>query len=590
MLLLFNNPPKIITAQATSYDFADPETTVIKRRPYPVSFETLNVQTGGSFIFLTEDDTRIQWIALTTTHSASDFSLSTLHTTLGTHTWKIDTTTTSTGLTLYSINNFGNSAVYDFSGVDQIALDIYIESIDSGGKIGFAVIDINDTQVSAESAVDQTGAVTLVIDISTLDKTNLKLSLVSNVSNQVIYLDNLRKYTTGVTLTANGTSYTYSGTAASPKRGRIVTAGAASYTFSGSSASTFYGRRTIAATTSFNITGSNLNFTFAKRVIATSTSLTFTPTDATLRQARKVIATGTSYTHSATAANLEWNRKVAANGASYTITGTAANFKLNRRVIAASASFTINGTPAGLIYSGNAKSIVADTTSYTVNGTAANLKLNRKVGAGAASYAFTGSDANPFLAGKLLMATGTSYIITTTAAFFFNGYRVVAGATSFSVTAQAASLLWFKELTAENTGYGWSADDVVLTQGTKVVIAQSASFNVNGTAANLRRGRGVIASGASYTVSGTAANFKWSRRIIASPAQYSFGDAPLLFKRNRVVPVIGTEYQIISPSANIYVLPAKSNDVTGIYKKGRGKKRFWRIIGAKDLQDKYNLD
>lgn len=154
----------------------------------PQYFETLN--TDGTYYW---DDVALKWLAV-----ADAPTLSLLHPTQGTHTWKID----SAALAAIGAGTGTGPTVVDLSAVNSLSVDVYVESIASGQAALFIVNndDGSDT-ITTTTPTDGTGAYTLNLDLTTLSGTRADCSiLVGVLAAAVIYIDNLRVPATGVTL------------------------------------------------------------------------------------------------------------------------------------------------------------------------------------------------------------------------------------------------------------------------------------------------------------------------------------------------------------------------------------------------------
>lgn len=155
----------------------------------PQYFETLN--TDGTYYW---DDVALKWVA-----PADAPTLSLLHPTQGTHTWKIDS---ATAAIIVAGTAFGGATVIDLSAVNSLSIDVYVESVASGKSITFSVTNDDSTDtVSADTTVDGTGAYTLSLDLTALSGTRADANIaVGQFAAAVIYIDNLRVPATGVTL------------------------------------------------------------------------------------------------------------------------------------------------------------------------------------------------------------------------------------------------------------------------------------------------------------------------------------------------------------------------------------------------------
>jgi uncharacterized protein YsxB (DUF464 family) len=239
----------------------------------------------------------------------------------------------------------------------------------------------------------------------------------------------------------------------------------------------------------------------------------------------------------------------------FAINATAANLERGREVLAGSTAFTVTGQAANLE---RGYEVLALGTTYTISSSAANLEFNREVVAEGASYLINGTDAT-LIPGTVLtlIADPTSFTLTGSAANLELGREVFAAAASFTVSATAANLEFNREVFALGGSFAITGQAAALERGSEV-LALGTTYTITGQAATLRRGRNIILSGASFTLSGSAAFLEKTINLSVSPASYSIGLSPIF----------------------IYILEPKNDDVTALYSRGRGKKRFWNEVRA----------
>lgn len=196
------------------------------------------------------------------------------------------------------------------------------------------------------------------------------------------------------TLTAAVGSYTITGTAASPHRGRLVVAAAGSYVFTG--------------------TDITLSKSGAKAVNVEPGQYDITGTDASTLQGWKVDATtGGSYAITGTDPSTLHGYLTVADPESYVFTGTDTPVLQTRKLVPDASSYAFTGTDVGLVKSGTFV-IVAGPGSYAITGTDATTIHGYKIAADAGSYALTGTDATLPRAFKIFFDAPGSYLITGT--------------------------------------------------------------------------------------------------------------------------------------------------------------------------------
>ena len=191
---------------------------------------------------------------------------------------------------------------------------------------------------------------------------------------------------------------------------------------------------------SFTITGTASNLEYNRHLDVDSGSYTITGTSATLYKSIVMTSDAGSFTITGTDAGFLYNRHLDVDSGSYTITGTAANLEYNRTMPADPGNYTITGTDASLEYG---YTLSAGSGSFSVNGTAANLEVGYVLSSEAGSYVITGTDAAlSYLADTVLTADPGSFTVTGTAVTFGYNYVVVAGAGSYSITGTNATLTY----------------------------------------------------------------------------------------------------------------------------------------------------
>ena len=336
----------------------------------------------------------------------------------------------------------------------------------------------------------------------------------------------LRSATAGKVLTADGGTYSVTGTAAALRRKISATGGTyavtgssvalrttmptagGSYAVTGATTPTLHKWKPIADGGTYALTGSTVNLNKGQRLTldagtyslsgtAASTlhkwkftadggTYTLTGTDASLKHGWKVAALGGSYslTGSDVTFTAAANKVIAADGGSYSLTGSNAATKLGRKVIADPSSYAVTGTAAALRRN---LPLTAGTSSYAVTGTTAATKLGRKVVALAGSYSVTGTDAGVRHVWKVAADSGTYAVIGTDAALKF-GHKVAAGSGSYALTGSNASLLKPGQFSvvAGPGAYALTGSSITLTKTTALSIAADAgSYLVTGSDAGL---------------------------------------------------------------------------------------------------------
>jgi hypothetical protein len=180
--------------------------------------------------------------------------------------------------------------------------------------------------------------------------------------------------TPGTFINPLSSSYTLTGTAATPKLGKKVTADAGSYTLTGTAATPKKGYRIVADGGSYSLAGTAATPKHAWKPTADAGSYSLTGTAATPQRGVRTTADGGTYALTGTAATAVHAWKASAGVDSYTVNGTAATAKHGWVVSAGGGSYTLTGTNADLIYTpAGGYTIVAAAGSYALTGTDATL-------------------------------------------------------------------------------------------------------------------------------------------------------------------------------------------------------------------------
>lgn len=205
------------------------------------------------------------------------------------------------------------------------------------------------------------------------------------------------------TLTADGGSYTLTGTAASTLYNRVVTAAGGSYTLTGTAATLTHNYSMPVDPGSYTLTGTAAGTVYNRVIAATAGSYTLTGTAAGTLYNRVVVADGGTYSLTGSDVTLTYTPAggytLTCDVGSYTLTGTSANTAYNRVITADGGSYSLTGIDATLARN---FSMPADSGSYTLTGTAAGTLYNRVLPADGGSYVLTGSSATTTYSGQAI--------------------------------------------------------------------------------------------------------------------------------------------------------------------------------------------
>jgi hypothetical protein len=332
---------------------------------------------------------------------------------------------------------------------------------------------------------------------------------------------------TNKTLTADGGSYTLTGTAASTELGRKTAADSGSYALTGTDATPKKGQKIVADAGSYSLSGTDATLRHAWKIVpdagsyalsgtnATlrrnlplvpdSGSYSLTGTDATLRHAWKATADAGSYTLTGTAASLLHAWKLTVDAGSYALSGTDAALRRNLPIVAGAGSYVLTGTDATLTKSGGNLSLAADGGSYSLSGTDASPEHGWRIAVDSGSYTLSGTDATLRHAWKIAAGAG-SYSLSGTDAAPEHGWRIVAGGGSYAVTGTDAAPEHGWRISAEGGTYSLTGTDATLTKtGAYAIVADAGSYTLTGTDASIVVARKLVADNGNYELTGTDA-------------------------------------------------------------------------------------
>jgi len=157
------------------------------------------------------------------------------------------------------------------------------------------------------------------------------------------------------TLTAEGGTYTESGTAASLEHRRTLSAESGSYSEAGTAADLEYGRKIAADPAAYLYTGQAASLEHDRKLAAEAGVYVEAGQDASLEHGRVVAAEAGSYAESGQDASLEYGRKLSAESGTFIETGQDATLihdTPNVILTAEAGTFVLDGSPATLLVTG----------------------------------------------------------------------------------------------------------------------------------------------------------------------------------------------------------------------------------------------
>lgn len=266
-------------------------------------------------------------------------------------------------------------------------------------------------------------------------------------------------------LTAASTSYSFTGNAATLKRGLKLIADATSYAFTGNAATLRKGYKLTADAGSFALTGNAASLRAAYKLTAAATSYAFTGNAVGLAKGARLTADVGSFAFAGNAATLRRTYRLTAAATSYAFTGNTTGLRKGSRLVADAGSYSFTGNATTLQ---RRITITAASGAFSLTGTANSLRWGHRITADAGAYAFTGN-AVTFPRTYKLTAAATSYVFTGNAANLVHGilgnYTLSANAGVFSYTGNNVDLRYNRRLPADPAGFVFDGNAAAFRRG-----------------------------------------------------------------------------------------------------------------------------
>lgn len=189
-----------------------------------------------------------------------------------------------------------------------------------------------------------------------------------------------------------------------------LTADGGSFAFTGTAAALRAARRLIAATGSAAVTGTASTLAASRTLTAAEGSVAITGTAATLQADRTLAAAAGSIALSGIDATLTYTPAsgaftLTAEAGAVTVTGTAATLRAARQLSAEAGGVALTGATAALRADRYLAAVIAE---YDLTGTAAALRVARQLVAAAGEVTITGTAAGLDWSGEVLVLSGVA--------------------------------------------------------------------------------------------------------------------------------------------------------------------------------------
>lgn len=175
-----------------------------------------------------------------------------------------------------------------------------------------------------------------------------------------------------ITFTADPSSLTITGIAASLRSSRYLLGNPTSITFSGSTASTLASRKTLANPASLSMTGSIASTLATRKVVANPSALSMTGGTATFSVGKILLASPGTLSYTGSSASLTRNARLTADPATLTLAGAIGSLLRGKILVANPAALSMTGQSAATT---TLRILAADPASMTLTGASATLSL-----------------------------------------------------------------------------------------------------------------------------------------------------------------------------------------------------------------------
>ena len=324
-------------------------------------------------------------------------------------------------------------------------------------------------------------------------------------------------------LAADGGSYALTGADVAFIRSIIMSAESGSFALSGSDVTLTYdsltGYTLTAEGDTFTISGTAAELLRGLRIGADSGAFTLTGTNAALLRKLLVAANAGSYVLSGSDIGFLRGYNIIAESGSYVLTGTKTDLLRYLLLSAGAGSFSLTGSDVTLTYTpAGAYTLPAGSGSFLLSGSNVDLLRDLTLSAEGGAFTLTGSAA-ALLFGHILSAVGGSYVLTGSDATLTytpaGAYILTCDVGSFALSGAGVSLLRDYVLPVDPGSYSVSGTDTALLIG-HLLAASGGTFTLTGADTNFLRGYNLICDGGTYTLTGASVTLTYSGFVLPS--------------------------------------------------------------------------
>lgn len=252
--------------------------------------------------------------------------------------------------------------------------------------------------------------------------------------------------TSGYTLTAQGGSYTVTGSSVGLRRSKYMYASGGTYSLTGQQATITWtaGVVNYAFTLlggSYALTGSSAVVSRNRKLTSTGGNYSLVGANATLLRSKRLVSSGGSYAYTGQSATLKRSKYLLSSGGSYTLQGSQAVITRSRLLTAQGGTYTYQGAQATITYGAlaSAYTLTCLGGSYAVAGASAQILRSKHIGAVGGSYSISGQSLT-LLRSKILVGSGGVYTITGQQAIINRNRLLTATSGLYSLTGSSAIL------------------------------------------------------------------------------------------------------------------------------------------------------
>lgn len=293
------------------------------------------------------------------------------------------------------------------------------------------------------------------------------------------------------------------------------------------------------------------------------------------------LATG-AFLVNAQAITLRRGKVLSAAAASFSVNAQAVGLLRSRKFPIAAGAFTVNAQAINFL---KGKRLFVTAADFLVNAQALNFtRAIRKLAAAAAAFAVNGQ-ALGLLRGRKVTVTAGAFTVNEQPITLRRGRSAAVAAASYAVNAQAVGLLRGRKFPVAAGSWLVNAQALGMLVGRRVLVTAGA-FTVNEQPLTLRRGRAISVAAGAFAVNAQALTMLRGKIMTLATRAYTVNEQAISFRRTIRMPVANSAFTVNAQNVGFFIRPPFNGDITALYNKGLGKKRFWLAARARDLRNR----